>query len=111
MDLILSQRSDNSHEIVEVRGEIDLHSAKQLQDRLNEVLDAHHAAVLVDMTWVQFIDSTGLGALVAALNRANELGTTFLLVCKEPRLLKVFEITGLNTIFNIYPTVAQALQA
>lgn len=111
MDLILNERSVDSHEVVEVRGEVDVHSAPQLRDRLGEVIEAGHTSVVVDLSWLQFIDSTGLGALVAAFNQATAAGTSFRLVCKADRLLKVFRITGLHEVFDIRPTVEQAVSA
>jgi anti-sigma B factor antagonist len=111
MDLILNERAVDSHEIVEVRGEVDVHSAPQLKDRLTEVIDAGHASVIVDLSWLQFIDSTGLGALVAAYNHATAKNTSFRLVCKAERLLKVFRITGLHEVLDIRPTVEQAIEA
>jgi anti-sigma B factor antagonist len=109
VDLILNERTVDSHEIVEVRGEVDVHSAPQLRDRLTEVIDGPTTSVIVDLSWLQFIDSTGLGALVASLNHANANGTGFRLVCKADRLLKVFRITGLQEVFSIFATVDEAL--
>jgi anti-sigma B factor antagonist len=111
MDLILNEREVDSHEVVEVRGEVDVHSAPQLRDRLIEVIDAGKSSVVVDLSWLQFIDSTGLGALVAAHNHANTAGAEFRLVCKVDRLLKVFRITGLDEVFRIYPTIEQAIES
>ena len=111
MDLIMNERAVDSRQVVEVRGEVDVHSAPQLRDRLIEVLDGQPSAIVVDLSWLQFIDSTGLGALVAALNRAKAAGVGFVLVCKTDRLLKVFRITGLHEVFDIRPTVEQALDA
>ncbi|MFL6163628.1 MAG: STAS domain-containing protein [Jatrophihabitantaceae bacterium] len=111
MDLVLNERDVDSHEVVEVHGEVDVHSAPQLRDRLIEVIDAGNTSVVVDLSWLQFIDSTGLGALVAALNHANANGASFRLVCKADRLLKVFRITGLDEVFEIYPTIELAIEA
>jgi anti-sigma B factor antagonist len=111
MDLILNERDVDSHEVIEVRGEVDVHSAPQLRDRLIEIIDSGKPSVVVDLIGLQFIDSTGLGALVAVLNHANSAGTKFRLVCNTDRLLKVFRITGLDEVFEIHPTVEQALEA
>ncbi|MDQ2836292.1 MAG: STAS domain-containing protein [Actinomycetota bacterium] len=108
MDLSLSEHAIDQHVILEVRGEVDVHSAPQLRDRLIEVFDAGKSSVVVDLSWLSFIDSTGLGALVAARNHANNLQASLRLVCKTERLLKVFRITGLHEVFQIYPTVALA---
>jgi len=109
MDLILNERDVDSHEVIEVRGEVDVHSAPQLRDRLIEIIDSGKPSVVLDLSGLQFIDSTGLGALVAALNHANTTGAKFRLVCNADRLLKVFRITGLDEVFEIHPTVEQAL--
>ena len=108
MDLSLNERTVDQHVVIEVRGEVDVHSAPELRDRLIEVLDAGHSSVVVDLSWLSFIDSTGLGALVAARNHANSTGATLRLVCKTERLLKVFRITGLHEVFEIHPTLAMA---
>lgn len=110
MNLNLTERAVEPHVIVEVRGEVDVHSAPELHDRLIQVLNSGAASVVVDLSWLSFIDSTGLGALVAARNHANDSGASLRLVCKTERLLKVFRITGLHEVFKIYPTVAQATE-
>ncbi|HTZ43774.1 MAG TPA: STAS domain-containing protein [Jatrophihabitans sp.] len=111
MDLIVNEHGVDEHEIVEVRGEVDVHSAPQLRDRLVEVIDAGRPSVIVDLSALQFIDSTGLGALVASLNHAKQADARFQLVCRTDRLLKVFRITGLHEVFEIHPTVEQAIAA
>jgi anti-sigma B factor antagonist len=67
--------------------------------------------VVVDLSWLSFIDSTGLGALVAGRNEAQQGGATLRLVCKSERMLKLFRITGLDAVFDIYATVPQAIAA
>ena len=70
--------------------------------------DGGTSSVVVDLSWLTFIDSTGLGALVAARNEAKTTGAALRLVCKSDRVLKVFRITGLHSVFDIYPTLAVA---
>jgi anti-sigma B factor antagonist len=67
--------------------------------------------VVVDLTDVEFIDSTGLGALVGARTAAADQGGTVALVCTQPRILKLFTITGLDSVFEIYSSVAAAAPA
>ncbi len=111
MDLSLTEHAVDQHVVLEVRGEVDVHSAPDLRDRLISVLDAGNQSVVVDLSWLSFIDSTGLGALVAARNHANTAGASLPLVCKTERLLKVFRITGLHEVFQIYPSLALAIEA
>ncbi len=97
--------------MLDVAGEVDVYSAPTLRERLAELLEATEPDVIVNLTEVTFLDSTGIGTLVAALNRAVALGGTLLLVCDHERLLKLFRITGLDSVFSIHPTVEAALAA
>jgi anti-sigma B factor antagonist len=93
--------------VVTVGGEVDVYSAPQLRDQLTETL-AEQPTVVVDLSGVEFIDSTGLGALVAARTTAAERGGTLALVCTQQRILKLFAITGLDSVFAIFNSVADA---
>jgi anti-sigma B factor antagonist len=111
MNLSMTASCAGGQAVLQVQGEVDLHSASRLTDRLTAILDAHEHSVVVDLSPLSFLDSTGLGALVAARNRAEQTGATLRLVCTSERLLKLFRITGLDAAFEIYPTVPAALSA
>jgi anti-sigma B factor antagonist len=93
--------------LASVTGEVDVYSAPSLRDGLSELL-ASGSSVIVDLTEVGFLDSTGLGALVAARKVAEDKGAQLPLVCTKERILKLFTITGLDGVFAIHPTVADA---
>jgi anti-sigma B factor antagonist len=109
MNLSLTVSSTGARNVLEVRGEVDLHSAPQLQDRLLQLIGPGQPSVVVDLTGLSFLDSTGLGVLVAARNEAERAGTALKLVCSSDRMLKLFRITGLDAAFEIYATVAGAI--
>ncbi|CAN5675067.1 anti-sigma factor antagonist BldG [soil metagenome] len=111
MDLSLTESTIESQLVVAVHGDVDVHSAPHLRDRLIAAIDAGSTAVVVDLTDVAFIDSTGLGALVAARNHAEERQASLRLVCSSERLLKLFRITGLHEVFAIFDSVARAVAA
>lgn len=111
MELTISEQIEAGRTVISVSGEVDLHSAPQLRDRLTAALDAHGAAVVLDLSEVGFLDSTGLGVLVAARARANECGGAIPLVCTQDRILKLFTITGLDNVFDVHSTVKDALAA
>ena len=94
--------------IVSVSGEIDVATAPGLREQLQGLVAACHATVVVDLLGVTFLDSTALGVLVGALKRCREAGGDLRLVIAEPRILKVFEITGLTEVFTITPTIDEA---
>jgi anti-sigma B factor antagonist len=90
--------------VVEVEGELDLAQAPALRARIDEQLWAGHSTIVVDMLKVTFLDSTALGVLVAALGRCREAGGDLHLIVAEPRILKVLEITGLDSSFPLHPS-------
>ena len=99
--------TDSEHEgwaVVSASGEVDVASAPALRTRLDELLEAGAARMVIDLEDVDFIDSTGLGVLVGALRRARAANGDVRLVCTNPRILKVFEATGLHEVFAIGAT-------
>ena len=95
--------------VVSASGEIDVATAPPLRDRLRSLTTSGRSTVVVDLLGVTFLDSTALGVLVGALKRCRESGGDLPLVIAEPRILKVFEITGLTGVFSIHATLADAL--
>lgn len=108
VDLSVSQHGDNAVPVVSVSGEVDVYAAPALREGLTELLQAGRS-VVVDLTEVGFLDSTGLGALVAARTSAAERGAALPLVCTHQRILKLFTITGLDGVFSIHDTVDAAI--
>lgn len=111
MNLSLSTDDVDGHRIVSVRGEVDVYSAPTLRKALQDSMDNQHPSLLVDLSEIAFIDSTGLGVLVAGQNKASELGGKVNIVCDQERVLKLFRITGLDEVFGIYSTRTKALAA
>jgi anti-sigma B factor antagonist len=108
VELSVSKQGDAEVPVVAVSGEVDVYSAPALRDGLTELLEAG-TSVVVDLTDVGFLDSTGLGALVAARTTAAEHGASLPLVCTHQRILKLFTITGLDGVFRIHASVPEAL--
>jgi anti-sigma B factor antagonist len=96
--------------VLAVKGEIDVYSAPRLRERLVELVSEGHRQIVVDLEAVDFLDSTGLGVLVGGLKRLRSHGGDLSLVCTQPRILKVFEITGLTTVFSIATSVDEATE-
>jgi anti-sigma B factor antagonist len=109
VDLTLNTRTQGEHTVLEVAGEVDVYTAPGLRDRISDLLDGGQHRLVVDLGGVEFLDSTGLGVLVAGLNRAREVGGSLSLVCPQERVLKLFRITGLDEVFTVHGTVDEAL--
>lgn len=111
MELKVERHPGDDLPVVAVAGEVDVHSAPQLREGLIAELQSATTAVVVDLTDVGFLDSTGLGALVAVRTAAGEKGAALPLVCTSDRIMKLFTITGLDGVFDIYPDLDAAIAA
>lgn len=112
MDEMLQVTSEdrNGVPVVVANGEVDVSSAPQLRAELMAIPEDTPRAI-VDLTEVTFLDSTGLGVLIAAMKRLRDSATGghLELVVTRPHLHKVLEVTGLNAIFGIYASLDEAL--
>ena len=96
-------------DVVVVEGDLDAHTAPALRDRLDAVISrAPRRVLLVDLTAVPFLDSSGVGTLVAAHSRLVEGGASLRIVSTQPRVLKVLSLTGLDAVIPTFPTVEAA---
>lgn len=111
MELNVHRHPEGDIPVVGVTGEVDVHSAPQLRDGLSAELDSGASTIVVDLSGVDFLDSTGLGALVAARTAAEGRGIALPVVCPSERILKLFSITGLDGVFDIKPSLDAALAA
>jgi anti-sigma B factor antagonist len=111
MDLEIEFSQDGDACIVTLQGEVDIYTAPALRERLIEASETDCSTVVVDMTEVDFIDSSGLGVLVSALKRVRENdGQMRIVTAKEP-ILRIFRITGLDRVFELSPTLPEAVGA
>jgi anti-sigma B factor antagonist len=111
MDLSLSARSVADRTVLEVGGEIDVYTAPSLRTKIISLVDDGTKVLIVDLTHVEFLDSTGLGVLVGALKRLRGIGGELAIVCDQERLLKIFRITGLDRVFTLHSSVESAAGA
>jgi len=95
--------------IVAAAGELDVHTAPILQAELSDRSQQDRPALVVDLTDVGFIDSTGLGVLVTTLKHVRESGGTLDVVVTSARVHKVFALTGLDVVIPLHETLDEAL--
>ena len=111
MDLSITRADHGDRTVVHLGGEIDVYTAPLVREKLDEQIQAGRTDLVVDLTDVTFLDSTGLGVLVGRLKLARTRGGSMRLVGTDDRVLKVFAITGLDKVFEIHPDVESALAA
>jgi anti-sigma B factor antagonist len=102
---------DASTHVIAVEGEIHVSTAPQFSTMLNGAIARGKRAVVLDLTDVEFIDSTGLSVLLNGLRRVTRQGGSLALVCTNPTVLRLFEITRLDGTFAIHATRESALAA
>jgi anti-anti-sigma factor len=119
-DSMFETRVDHLEDVAVVRavGEIDAATAPALALALQEASEPSVRLLVVDLTMVTLLDSSGLGVLITHLNQltagrdeggAGEGPTVMRLVVPD-RILKVFSVTGLTTVFSIVPTMEAAVE-
>ena len=97
--------------VLQITGDLDAYTAPALRQRMLDLGDDGVVHVIADMRQVDFLDSTGLGVLIGGLKRFREHGGSLAPVASQPRILKIFQITGLTAVFPPHPTVANAIDA
>jgi anti-sigma B factor antagonist len=94
--------------VIAIEGELDLASAPSLKWTLIDALDAGHSLLVVDLARASFMDSTALGVLVG-INRSLDPDARLSIVCNGDAVSKIFELSGMDGVFAIFPTLEQAL--
>ena len=97
--------------VIALTGEIDLYTAPEFKQQLLDVVGQGAKSVVVDLTETTFIDSTTLGVLVGGVKRLRETGGQLSIVSSDRNITKIFEITGLNRVFPLHATRAEALES
>ena len=108
---INDEQIDADTHVIELGGEIDLYTAPEFKERMVQVIEDGKKQVIVDLSKATFIDSTTLGVLVGGVKRLRPAGGSLTLVCTDPNICKIFEITGLDRVFPIHGTREEALAA
>lgn len=110
MDLIINVRNEGAVPVIDLSGEVDAYTSARFRETMVDLIETGAASLIVSMMKVEYIDSSGLGALVGGLKRSTERGGRIVIVCDNPQIRKVFEITGLEKVFPIYEVEADAFK-
>jgi anti-sigma B factor antagonist len=87
---------------VTICGEIDLYTAPRLNSELGAVLaDGMPTRIVIDMSGVEFCDSTGMNVLLSCLRRVRERGGELEIASPKPAVRKILQVTGLDSVFTL----------
>jgi anti-sigma B factor antagonist len=108
-DLKIDTRMVDGKPVLDLTGEVDSYNSPKLREKMVSLIDEGNAELVVNMTGVDYIDSTGLGTLVGGLKRASEKNGSIRIICPNEQIYKVFNITGLVKVFPIFDNEQAAL--
>jgi anti-sigma B factor antagonist len=94
--LEISTRRYRRYAVVALRGELDLAGASKLRDRLRSVCEEHEGRLVLELSELTFIDSTGLSILVEYQAKTQAAGGRLILLAPRPAVLRILDITGLD---------------
>jgi len=106
MDLAIEDGSSGSWTVVRVAGELDLHTSPQLRDHVLAMVGASPMRLALDLSEVDFMDSSSLGMLITCLKRVRERDGRMVLVGVSGSPMKVLTLTGLDKVFELVPLAA-----
>lgn len=98
-----------SPNVLTPEGALDLHVSPQVEGSLRTLIDNKPARVVVDLSRVPYIDSSGLAVLIGAMQRLESEGGVFMLAAVQEPVRQILESARLNQYFLIFPNVDAAL--
>ena len=102
---------DDGNLVVTPHGEVDLASSPQLRSRLTELISHQPTRLVLDLSKVSYMDSSGVATLVQALQQCRQQSAPLALAGLQDRVRSVFEIARLDTVFDIRPDLQAALES
>lgn len=101
MALELATRNSGKHRIVTVKGELDMNNVKQLKIIFDVEVENGIRDVVVEMTDLSYIDSSGIGIFIAIMNKLRTVNGTVTLMAMKPEVERIFQLTKLTSFFKI----------
>lgn len=109
--MIIDEACNNDVHVVKVAGDLTAPYAPELKSTLCSMIEAGKTTLLVDMSGVGFMDSAGLGILVSCLRRVSEVGGVMKIACLQESPKRVFVLTRLNRVFEVFDDRETALES
>ena len=107
----ITETKINDVYLLELSGRIDATCSEQLKDAISAMIDAQKIKILIDLNTVDFIDSSGLGILVACLRLAKNAGGRLKITSLQNSPKKLFEVTRLDRVFDIFDDRQSAIKS
>ena len=109
---IESKRMEPGVAVIAVSGRMTFgRDAEHFEAAVRKLLDGGDRKLVLDATALEYIDSAGIGALVSGLSSVKKAGGELRLAGANERIVRLFAMTGVDRLFSVYPTVADAAKA
>ncbi len=116
MEININKRKEKNWRLEEVLvlefdGEIDAGNAPDLKKALVETIESGEKHLLIDMSRISYIDSLGIGTFISSLSTATKAGATFKICSLSVFLNRIFDLTRLKKVFDVYESEEEALKS
>lgn len=109
MGLSLTHRPVGRYMTIRLAGDLDMATGDVFRDAVVALIESGHRHVIADLDGLDFLDSTGLGALAGAMKRLRDHSGSFAVVCNNPRTLNVLRISGIDKALPAHPGLDQII--
>ncbi|MFB9956499.1 STAS domain-containing protein [Cellulomonas denverensis] len=107
--MTFAEADQGTHVVLTPKGKFNLVAAPPFKSRIDDLITAGKARLVVDLHEVDFIDSSGLGALIGGLKAARQQGGDLRVAAPSAQVLAVLKLTNLDRILSPYTTIDEAL--
>ena len=107
----ITTRETEKAVVLDINGEIDLYNAPQLKDIVNKHIEAQQYNIIINLLKVNYIDSSGIGALISSLANLKKCQGSLKIINISPSVRKVFELTKLTSFFELFDTEDEAMKS
>ena len=107
----IARRQIDQISVLDISGELDAHTASQLENSLKELIDANKTKIIVNCTRLDYIASAGLGVFMAYIEDVRGLGGDIKLSNMNDRVYNVFDLLGFPTLYDILDDESEAIKA
>ncbi len=106
----VNTRQSKNGVVIEASGDVDLYSSPKLREAILDAIKRGLSPIVMNLSGVTYIDSSGVATLVEGLQRSRKFGGKFRLVGLNDRVYEVFHLARLQQVFEIFPTESEALK-
>jgi anti-sigma B factor antagonist len=108
--MIIEEKKDE-FDILKLEGRLDAVSAKEIKSKINELVKHERKKIVMNLSEINFIDSTGLGGMVSCLRTVSKKGGDIKIAGLQAQVRAIFELTRLHRIFQIFDDTETALRS